>query len=87
MKLKALLMSRSPQSLRVLARALAEVDVRHVSCVSAQEALDSLTRGNYSALALDFDLPGAAQVSRLARLAPPVARPVIFAIIGAATDV
>lgn len=79
-------MSRSRQSLRVVARALEQTEVGHDSCLSAQEALESLARGQYSALALDFDLPGAAQVARLARLAPPLGRPVVFAIVGAATD-
>lgn len=87
MKLKALLMCRSQQPLRPLASALDELGIVQDCCLSAQEAIELLARGKYSALVLDFDLPGATQVAKLARLAPPHHRPVVFAIIGTATDV
>jgi len=87
MKPKALMMCRSPQALRLLARVLDELGIGQDCCLSAQEAIELLAKGNYSALVLDFDLPGGAQVAKLARLAPAQQRPVIFAMIGASTDI
>jgi hypothetical protein len=49
--------------------------------------VELMSPGRYSALVLDFDLPDAAQVARLARLAAPQQRPVIFAMIGAQTGI
>ena len=87
MKLKALLMCRPGQPLRPLAAALDEVRITPDHCSSAQEAIELLARGKYSAILLDFDLPGAAQVAKLARVAPANRRPVVFAMIGALTDI
>jgi CheY-like chemotaxis protein len=87
MKPKALMMCRSPQAIRLVARVLDELGIFHDCCLSAQEAIELLAKGNYSALVLDFDLPGGAQVAKLARLAPSQSRPVVFAMIGAATDI
>ena len=49
--------------------------------------MERLVQGYYSALVLDFDLPGAGQVAKLARMAPPERRPVVFAMIGASTAI
>ena len=56
-------------------------------CLSAPEALDLTVQRHYSALVIDFDLPGAATVARMARLAPSRRRPVIFGMIGALTEI
>ncbi|MBZ5596973.1 MAG: PilZ domain-containing protein [Acidobacteriia bacterium] len=87
MRLNALLMCRDRESLRVLATALHELRVEPQVCLSAPEAMELLMRGHYSALLLDFDLPAAAQVARIARMAPSQRRPVVFAMIGALTGV
>jgi CheY-like chemotaxis protein len=87
MRPKALMMCRSPQALRLVARVLDELGIAQQCCLSAQEAIELLAKGNYSALVLDFDLPGGSQVAKLARLAPSQSRPVVFAMIGAATDI
>jgi CheY-like chemotaxis protein len=87
MKLKALLMCRSQQSVLLLGRALDELGITQERCESAQEAIELLAKGSYSALVLDFDLPGGIQVAKLARLAPVHSRPVVFAMIGASTDI
>jgi CheY-like chemotaxis protein len=87
MKFKALLVCRSQQAVRLLACELDRVDAEVESCPSAQEAVELLARGSYSALVLDFDLPGAAQVAKLARVAPAHRRPVVFAMLGASTDI
>ncbi len=87
MKLNALLMSRSESSSRLLENVLGESDLRSQNCDCAQEAIELMARGRYSAVVLDFDLPGATQVAKLARLAPSHSRPVVFAMLGAATDI
>ncbi len=80
-------MCRSQQSLRLLAKVMEEFGITQECCLSAQEAIELLARGHFAALVLDFDLPGAAQVAKLARLAPAHRRPVVFAMIGASMDI
>jgi CheY-like chemotaxis protein len=87
MKLNALLMCRDHDSLRLLVGALDELAIEEEVCVSEEEAMELLALGHYSALVVDFDIPGASQVARMARLAPTPRRPVIFAMIDAVTDV
>ena len=73
--------------MRLLSGELGRIGATAECCASAQEAVELLARGSYSALVLDFDLPGSAQVAKLARVAPAHRRPVIFAMLGAATDI
>jgi CheY-like chemotaxis protein len=87
MELNALLMCREHESLRMLVGALDEFGIDEEVCASEPEAMQLLALGYYSALIVDFDLPGAAQVVRMAHLAPAKRRPVVFALIGAMTDV
>jgi hypothetical protein len=87
MAFNALLMCREQSLLRVLGTALDEVDMEQEVCLSAPEALDLTVVRHYSALILDFDLPGAAIVARMARMAPSQRRPVVFAMIGASTEI
>lgn len=87
MSLNALLMCRDQQSVRVLAAAMKELEIEQEACGSAPQALELLAQRYYSALVVDFDLPTASQLVRLARMAPAQRRPVVFAMIGARTDV
>ena len=87
MRLNALLMCREPQSLRVLAAAMDAVEIEQEVCISAPQALELLAQRFYSALVVDFDLPTAVQLVRLARMAPSQRRPVVFATIGELTDI
>ncbi len=87
MALNALLMCSDEQALRVVGTALEDVEMETEVCLSAPEALDLTVLRHYSALVLDFDLPGAATVARMARLAPSSRRPVIFGMIGALTGI
>ncbi len=64
-----------------------ELGIEQEICASAAEALELLALRYFSALVVDFDLLSAAQVARMARLAPPQRRPVVFAMIGTRTDV
>jgi len=87
MKLNALLMGGEHDSLRMLVGALDELEIDEQVCVSEPEAMELLALGHYSALVVDFDLSGAGQVARMARLAPAQRRPVVFALINPLTDV
>jgi CheY-like chemotaxis protein len=87
MKLNALLMCREQESLTMLADALHELAIDQEACVSEPHAMELLPLGHYSAPLVDFDLPGAAQVVHMARLAPAQRRPVVFAVISELTDV
>jgi hypothetical protein len=87
MKLNALLVSQHRPSLRVLAALLDVLQIEHQTCVSAGEAVELLVQGHHSALMLDFDLPGAGQVARMARMASLQRRPVVFAMVSAFTPV
>jgi len=87
MAFNALLMCREEQALRVLETALDKVKMEPEVCLSAPEALDLTVLRHYSALVLDFDLPGAATVARMAGLEPVNRKPVIFGMIGASTEI
>jgi CheY-like chemotaxis protein len=87
MRLRALLMCRDQQSVKVLINALAEMEIEQETCLSAPEAIERLAGNHYSAVVLDFDLSAAAQVARMARSAPAQHRPVVFAMIGALVNV
>jgi CheY-like chemotaxis protein len=87
LKLNALLMRREHESLRMLVGALQELEVDEEVCVSEPEAMELLAPGYYSALVVDFDLPGAAQLAHMVRLAPAQRRPVVFAMINERADV
>src|SRR5271167_4921829 len=87
MKLNAFLVSQDRQSLRVLSALLDVLEIEHQTCRSCAEAVESLVHGHHSALVLDFDLPGAGQVARMARMASPQRRPVVFAMVSAFTPI
>jgi CheY-like chemotaxis protein len=87
MKLNALVMSRDHPSLRVLAAILDVLEIEHQTCLSSAEAVELLVHGHHSAVVLDFDLPGAGQVARMARMASPQRRPVVFGMVSAFTPV
>jgi len=87
MAFNALVMCREPQSQQVLAAAMEALRMDQTVCSSVSDALDLMVREQHSALVLDFDLPHAELVAKMARLAPAQSRPVIFALIGARTEI
>jgi ActR/RegA family two-component response regulator len=87
MKLNALLLCRNQQSLAVLKRELGELGIAGTVCESAAETMEALAQNHQSALVLDFDMPGAVQVARVARTLVAEHKPVIFAMIGMMTPV
>jgi len=86
MLFNALCMCRDERSLPLLGAALQELKIQHELRPSAAEVLEALAQAHYSALLLDFDLPGAAMIARVARLSPADNRPVTFALIGKLTE-
>jgi hypothetical protein len=80
-------MCRNQYSLRMLAELLDQAEIDQELCLSADDAMETLLQGHYSALVLDFDLPGASQVARMTRMSSAHRRPVIFAMVGARTHV
>jgi len=83
----ALILCRQQSALRLLAELLDELQIEQESCLTADEAIELLVQGRYSALVLDFDLPGAARVARMARMASVHRRPVVFAMVSKFTHV
>jgi len=87
MKRNALLVSEDRPSLLVLTAMLDTLEIDHHTCSSSAEAVELLVQGHWSALVLDFDLPGAGQVAAMARMASLGRRPVVFAMVSAFTPV
>ncbi len=81
MALTALVMSKDQQSLRVLTTALRELGIEQDCCSTSDAALQRLLQGHYSGAVLDFDVAGAAQVGKVARMKDQ-RQPVLFALVG-----
>jgi CheY-like chemotaxis protein len=87
MTINALLICEDRQSLQVMAAALNELEMECELCASTQWGMERLVQEYYSAVIVDFDLPGAAQVAKLARMVAPQRRPVVFGMLGAMAGV
>lgn len=87
MKFNVLVMSRSHGSIRALLATFAELGIEYRISPSASETLEALATGYHSALVVDFDLPHAAQVAKMARAAAEKRRPVLFGMVGATTAI
>ena len=87
MKLNALVMSRSHSSLRTLVAAFAELGIEYQVSPSASETMETLATGYHSALIVDFDLPHAVQVVKMARMASGKRRSVLFGMVGVGKSV
>ena len=87
MKLNALVMSRSHSSIRLLVAAFAELGIEYRISPSASETMETLAADYHSALIVDFDLPHAVQVAKVARAASGKRRPVLFGMIGSTTPI
>jgi len=87
MGVNALVMSRSNGAVKVLVATFAELGIEYRVSASVPETLEILSAEHHSALIIDFDLPDAACVAKMARTLPDKRRPVLFGMIGAATPV
>jgi len=83
MKTNALLMSRDRDAVHTLAAAFEQLGIDGEVSATASDALELMVSSRFSAVLLDFEIPGAAQIARLIRTNPPGNRPVVFAMIGA----
>ena len=76
----AAVLCRDKSSLKTLEATLGDLGIDLVSCPSGQEALESVLAGRCSTLIVDFDLPGAEEVIRMAALLPPAQKPALLAV-------
>jgi ActR/RegA family two-component response regulator len=81
MKLNSLLISQDPATLRCLTTELAKLDIEAEVCKSCARAIELLVKCPYSAMVLDFDEPGAAQLAQMARLALSERPPLVVALV------
>jgi ActR/RegA family two-component response regulator len=80
MRSSAAVLCNDQWALATLNTALAEAGTRLVKCPSGQEALELVLAGRCSTLIVDFDLPGAEEVVRIAALLPPAQKPALLAV-------
>lgn len=67
-------------SVDLLQAAFGELGIEHEVSHTSAQAMELLVEGRYSAVVLDFDVPGAAQVARMVSIASPERRPAVFAL-------
>ena len=80
MRQSAAVLCQEKRSLQTLQATLEQLDVELVSCPSGQEALELVMTGRCSTLIVDFDLPGADEVIRMAALVPANQKPALLAV-------
>jgi len=73
-------LSTDTATLHGLKAVLSAFGISQVSCHSCQEAIELVTNGGCSALIVDFDLPGAQEVVKMAALLPPPQKPLLLAV-------
>jgi len=67
-------------SLQVLESAMEGLGMDITSCSSGHKALEMVMNGRCSTLIVDFDLPGAGEIIRMASLLPPNQKPALLAV-------
>jgi CheY-like chemotaxis protein len=80
MRQSAAVLCHDKRSLQTLETTFEHLGIEMLNCSSGQEALELVMTGRSSTLIVDFDLPGADEVSRMAALLPPIQKPVLLAI-------
>ena len=80
MRQSAAVLCHDKRSLLTLEAALEVLEIELVNCPSAQRALELVIAGGCSTLIVDFDLPGADEVIRMAALLPPGQKPDLLAV-------
>ncbi len=68
------------RSIQTLQSTLEQLGIELVRCPSGQDALELVMTGRCSTLIVDFDLPGAQEVIRMASLLPPGQKPALLAV-------
>jgi DNA-binding response OmpR family regulator len=80
MRQSAAVLCHDETSLRALKSTLGDLNIEFVACSSGEKALESVLDGRCSTLIVDFDLPGAQEVIRMASLLPPGQKPALLAV-------
>src|SRR6202034_3747865 len=80
MRSSAAVLCQDKRSLQTLQSTLDALAIDLVSCPSGREALELVMGGRCDTLIVDFDLPGAEEVIRMASLLPPSQKPVLLAV-------
>ena len=80
MRQSAAVLCHDNSSLGTLRAAVERLGVNLVDCPTQQRALEMVLNGDCSTLIVDFDLPGAGEVIRMAALLPPEQKPALLAV-------
>jgi CheY-like chemotaxis protein len=80
MRHSAAVLCQDKTSLQALRATLEQLGIELVTCPSQQEALELVMTGRCATLIVDFDLPGAEEVIRMAALLPPAQKPALLAV-------
>ena len=80
MRQSAAVLCHDEASLRALKSSLGDLKIDLLACTSGEKALESVLAGHCSTLIVDFDLPGAEEVIRMAALLPPSQKPALLAV-------
>jgi CheY-like chemotaxis protein len=80
MRHSAAVLCNDKRSLQTLEASLEELGIELEKCHSGQKALELVMTGQCSTLIVDFDLPGADEVIRMAALLPPAQKPDLLAV-------
>jgi ActR/RegA family two-component response regulator len=78
----AAVLCQDPSALQTLRTVLAQMEIEPVMCHSQPEAMEQILSNRCTALVVDFDLPGAADVAKLAGLLDASQRPAVMAMTG-----
>jgi CheY-like chemotaxis protein len=80
MRQSAAVLCQDNRSLQTLKKTLEQLGMDLTNCHSQQHALESVMNGACSTLIVDFDLPGAEEVMRMASLLPEWQKPMLLAV-------
>jgi FixJ family two-component response regulator len=80
MSQSAAVLCQDKASLQALEATLASLEMETLRCPSKEEALELVMNGRCSTLIVDFDIPGAEEVIRMAALLPPAQKPALLAV-------
>src|SRR6202050_2537468 len=80
MSQSAAVLCEDKRSLQTLGFTLQDLGIELVSCLSGQEALELVMSGRCATLIVDFDMPGAEEVIRMAALLPAGQKPALLAV-------
>src|SRR5579864_7816896 len=80
MRKSAAVLCHDDRSLKTIQGTLEHLGIEFTSCDSERHALESIMNGQCSTLIVDFDLPGAREVMRVADLLPEAQKPNLLAV-------